>query len=253
MEGSNLFTYVIFSILIMLVFALSLIWFFVYSSKKLALAKIKEQNLLIDFKQKLLSNTLETQEKEKRKIAMELHDDVSSILNLTLLNVRQQNLSSPSSQLKDLENMIYNCSEKVRNISHELTPLQMKQFNIKESIDELIFNLKKFNTLKINVYNFDVINLSNDINKLHLFRIIQELINNALKHSKATEVIIRFSKDPNNLVMTYDDNGIGLSEKAMHNGIGMTNMQSRVAVLNGSFEIINNDKPGLTIIFKFND
>lgn len=253
MEGGNLFVYIIISVLLMLVFALGLVWFFVFSSKKLALAKIKEQHLLIDFKQKLLTNTLETQEKEKRKIAMELHDDVSSLLNLTLLTIRQHRAETNNPALKNLENMLYNCSEKVRSISHELTPLQMKQFNIKETVQELVANVKKISPINTEINNLESINFDQDINKVHLFRIIQELINNALKHSNANSIKIDFSKTTSGLEMSYTDDGIGLNANTINEGIGMTNMQSRVAVLNGSFEIQYNKAEGLQIKFKFND
>lgn len=88
---------------------------------------------------------------------------------------------------------------------------------------------------------------------LHIFRVLQELLNNSIRHGKATEVSIRFSKINDIETCTYSDNGKGFdtSNKESQKGLGMKNIESRISFLNGTFSIFSKVNEGVEVIFTF--
>ena len=87
--------------------------------------------------------------------------------------------------------------------------------------------------------------------KLHLFRIIQEQVNNILKHAHASRVLISLSKSCNNIQLVIKDNGVGFDVKSSRKGIGISNIIQRVKALNGHFHIVSEKNSGTAVIIRF--
>ncbi|MFY8180987.1 MAG: sensor histidine kinase [Flavobacterium sp.] len=234
------------------------ILFFYFSRKKIIQKEIEKKNLEIDHQKELLRSVILTQEAERKRIAQDLHDDISSKLNVVSLNthlLKTPNLSEE--ELLGITNNITELTQKAlensRRIAHDLLPPVLEKFGIHAGIEELVV---EFNTSKVvlvkynNELNFNI----DDIDKhLHIFRILQELLNNSVRHGKATEISIAFKSIDNQNTCIYSDNGIGFDSNsdAAQKGLGMKNIESRINFLNGTFSIDSSVNNGVKINFTF--
>jgi signal transduction histidine kinase len=235
-----------------------LILFFYFSRKKIIQKEIEKKNLEISHQKELLRSVILTQEAERKRIAQDLHDDISSKLNVVSLNTHL--LKTPNLSEEELFGITINITELIqkalensRRIAHDLLPPVIDKFGLHAGIEELVveFNSSKVVQVKyVNELNFAI----DDIDKhLHVFRILQELLNNSIKHGKASEVFINFEQVNNKNACLYSDNGIGFNSdsNASKKGLGMKNIESRISFLNGTFEIKSTINKGVFVNFTF--
>lgn len=255
MDEHNILIIILVCILIMLVFAFSVIWFLNRAQKKIIDTKLKEQRIEIELQDKLLQNTIKTQEAERDRISKELHDDVSSQLNIINLNLHiLKSKISTNTEVKELiehiETSLKNSTSRARAISHELMPVILKKFGFKDALVELTNSINLTDKLKMEVNNVDQLNINDSFKLLHVYRIIQELTNNTLKYANAKKIIINFIRDDQYIKIDYRDDGIGFDVLEKSDGLGMGNIQTRIKLLKG--EISYNSKPqeGLQVICK---
>lgn len=253
-DNSEIVSAVIYIFLAFFLMSLAILIFVFYSRKRIIEEKIKTKDLQIKNQKKLLNAVIETQEKERNRIAQDLHDDISSGLNVVSLNchmLKSPNLSEREN--KEIADNILNQTTKVldnsRRIAHNLLPPIISNFGLHAGIKELVEDLN--NTKKITVKYTNEIDLNIEKNThLHLFRILQELINNSMRHGKATQVEMSFRKEKARNYFLYKDNGVGfdIENEATKKGLGMKNIESRVAYIEG--ELILHSKIGQGVLFK---
>jgi signal transduction histidine kinase len=244
--------------LVFLLMSIIVILFFYFSRKKIIQKEIEKKNLEINHQKELLRSVILTQEAERKRIAQDLHDDISSKLNVVSLNthlLKTPNLSEE--ELSEITNNITELTQKAlensRRIAHDLLPPVLEKFGIHAGIEELVveFNSSKVVLVKYtNELNFNI----DDIDKhLHIFRILQELLNNSVRHGKATEISIVFKAIDNQNTCIYLDNGIGFDSNsdASQKGLGMKNIESRINFLNGTFSLNSSLNKGVKINFTF--
>jgi two-component system sensor histidine kinase UhpB len=197
--------------------------------------------------QKLITQvTIQTQEKERGVIGRELHDNINQILATAKLCV---DMAINEEQFrKELLHRSYDSISKaineIRILSKTLVPPSLGDIGLKEALLEMIENISS-PELMIRMKANDVLieNLSNN-KKLIIYRIVQEQINNILKHSKATESQIELKTHNKKLQLLVKDNGIGFDPKKKAKGIGLNNIISRVEMHNGDMEIISSPGKG---------
>lgn len=252
---------VIYAFIAFLMMTVSVLVFIYYSRKKIIQKEIEKKYLEIKYQKEMLNAAILTQEKERKRIARDLHDDISSKINIISLNSHfliAPNLSEI--EIKEITSNIIDVSAKVlestRRISHDLLPPIFEEFGIHVAIEELCCNFSKVDDLVINYKNnfkqeiFDEIDKKNH---LHLFRIIQELINNSIRHGKASKIDIVLEKKKKKRVCKYSDNGKGfdVNDKKVKKGLGMKNIESRVEFLNGEFKIESAIDQGIQVNLNF--
>ena len=244
--------------LVFLFMSVIVILFFYFSRKKIIQKEIEKKNLEISHQKELLRSIIITQEVERKRIAQDLHDDISSKLNVVSLNthlLKTPNLSEVElTKITDnITNLTQNALENSRRIAHDLLPPVLEKFGIHAGIEELVV---EFNSSKVvhvvykNELQFDI----QDIDKqLHVFRILQELLNNSVRHGKASEVSIVFKSINGNSTCQYTDNGVGfdVDSEDSQKGLGMKNIESRINFLNGDLEINSSKNKGVHINFTF--
>ena len=232
--------------------------FFYFSRKKIIEKELEKKDLEINHQKELLRSVIITQEDERKRIAQDLHDDISSKLNVVSLNthlLKTPNLSED--ELVEITNNITNLTQKAlensRRIAHDLLPPVLEKFGLHAGIEELILEVSTSKIIKINYTNNLVFDNHQTENHLHIFRILQELINNSLRHGKATEISILF--DNLNTINTciYNDNGLGFnySKDKNQKGLGMKNIESRVNFFNGKLFIKSEINKGFEAKFTF--
>jgi len=241
-----------------MILAFFLIAFFYFSRKKIIQKKIKNKNLEIQYQKDQLYAIIVTQEEERKRIAQDLHDDISSKLNIVSLNSHL--LTAPDlTEAETLEitgNIIAlttKALENSRKIAHNLLPPVFEKFGLNAGVEELCEEFESSKAIKTyykNEIDFD----EKDIDRhLHIFRILQELMNNSLRHGKATEIWIAFKNINGIDTCNYEDNGVGFDCKSIENqkGLGMKNIDSRISFLNGTIKINSEVGKGIAVIFTF--
>ncbi len=260
MENTNpLIVYILGSAFFMLLFSIVLVSFFNFSKKKVTNAKLAMQEKELKFQEELLENTVRTQEEERDRIAKDLHDEVASKLNIIHLNLHRLRKMLPDTPevrevMSYMDSSLKESTQRTRTISHELMPPLLKKFGLLETLHDLAYSVNATEQLDFSLKNEELLDLKNDLNALHLYRIVQELANNTLKYAKATSIILAFEKVPNDntlIKMTYTDNGVGFEVERTKGGAGMTNIETRIRLLHGTLQLSSKPMEGIVATFKF--
>lgn len=181
------------------------------------------------------------QEKERTDIGKELHDNVNQILGASNLYINTAMTDEESRQelLERSTELVSNAINEIRKISKSLITPGLREIGLIESIEDIIDDLKVAGD-KL-VIDLDLQNIAEeqieDRRKLTLFRIVQEQLNNIIKHARASRVLIRLSVEQENIVLTVSDNGVGFDVIKHRRGVGITNIISRVEMFGGWVDI----------------
>lgn len=231
-----------------------LLLLFHYSRKKIIQKEVEKVNILLEQKQKVFQASITAQEEERKRIAQDMHDAISAKLNVVNLTTHMllgdETISEEQEQsLTHILNVNSKTLESSRKIAHDLLPPVLDKFGLTVALDELFEDFTKSKQVKINSKIEDITVLEKS-NELHIFRILQELINNSIRHGKATILDINLVNIESGYELNYHDNGIGFDTSQMSTkaGIGLQNIESRVAILNGIFTVTSEPNNGSTFI-----
>lgn len=235
-----------------------LLLFFYFSKKKIHQKELEKKNLELANQKNLLVATLDVQEKERKRIAKDLHDDISSKLNIIFLNCELlSNENFGEEEKRETIDSITNLSSKVlensRNIAHNLFPPVFSNFGLHAAVDELCSEFNRSKQVRVHYENnVQFIDAEKD-RHLHVLRILQELMNNSIRHGEAGNIHIQFNKEGATTICKYKDDGKGfdVENSKNKNGLGMRNIQSRVEFLSGKMDIVASTNKGIHVGFTF--
>jgi two-component system sensor histidine kinase UhpB len=199
----------------------------------------------------IAETTICTQENERKQIGRELHDNINQILVTAKLYVdvalREEEVEKEL--LYKSNEFIMKAIREIRSVSKSLIAGSMKDIRLEESLLEIVETLKLDKRMRV-AYTLPekgTDKISAD-KKLAIFRIIQEQVNNIIKHSRATEASISLDISRNILYLVIKDNGIGAdSDHKKNKGIGLHNIAGRVAMYDGKMEIVTNPRMGYNL------
>jgi len=215
------------------------------------------ENLKRNNQNSIITAGLQAQEKERKRISEALHDSVSQLLYGIKLNL--QELSSPEAatgeRLLNINMLLDQAINETRDISFQLAPSILHDFGLAESVKEMA---KRMSTpgFCISVKTPDRSHRLKPELEISAFRIIQELVNNSIKHGRATETIVSINLLKDQIIITVKDNGEGFDMQDpgyLLRGSGLLSIKNRVSLLNGTFDIRSAAKKGtsVTIILKY--
>lgn len=206
------------------------------------------QKIIIEQREKSIEDIIETQDRERTRIARDIHDGV--LQRLGVLVLKSKNFVSNSDKNTDNEtsDFVENLEEsakELREISHQIMPKALEtDATIIDAINNLLLDSMPVAGIK---YEFEYFNIPDKISekiKITIYRVLQELLSNIIKHSQSTKINVQLFIIENKITLVVDDNGIGISESSKNNGIGLSNILSRVEALNGNVNMENNLKNG---------
>ena len=257
-NSSDFATVVVYVFIVFIILVGVLIFFFYYSRKKIIKKEIEKKNLQISYQKQLLHSIVLTQESERKRIAQDLHDDISSKLNVVSLNAHLLNTKNISDIEKiNITNNIIDLTikalESSRRIAHDLSPPVLEKFGLNAAIHELVSEYNSTKKIKVEYFNELDFNLFSNDNQTHIFRILQELLNNSVKHGKAPNSSIKFIKFNNANRFIYTDDGVGFDyeNSKYKKGLGISNIESRVDFIEGKLEIKSKINEGVNMVFDF--
>ena len=212
-----------------------------------------EKKIQTDLTNKLINS----QEDERKNISTELHDDLGQNLlvvkNRLMLAERDKNFEE---NINDVMKILDNSIQDVSDISHLLHPSELEELGLSLAIESMIHRIKSASNLKIinNLFSLDEYFAAEE--KINVFRIIQEALNNILKHAHATEVIISSDIKKRNLSISITDNGKGFvqsnqTENNMRPHIGLRGMKERALLLRGALTVNSSSTKGTIIRIEF--
>lgn len=240
----------------MLLLTTAIAMFIYLYQRKLIKQKLKFQQIEDLLKQQELKSAyamLAGQEKAHKRIAQELHDNLGSILvTLNMFADSLQNKKDPEAQ-KELATKISDvarqANETTRQISHSLDSGVLKHFGLEIAVKELMEALSESDSLQVESHVQITSKLDSELS-MNVYRILQELVNNTLKHSKATRITLDLNQIKDALSLIYHDNGIGFKKEEISPGLGLKNLESRVDQLDGTISIESEPEKGTTTIIE---
>jgi signal transduction histidine kinase len=254
LAANEIFTMIALGIIIMLGLAIALVLLANRAQKKLHLEQLKSQALQLEHQQQLLYSTIQTQEEERRRIAKDLHDEIGNklnVINLNLYRLRRDTL--PAGELRetvrDLLEVIGKTIDTTRRISHDLLPPTLENFGLREAIRELCDAYPEEIAPRIHFeWTEEHTPPVDKTVELGFFRILQELLNNTLKHSSASRIGISLWLSAGSIRLHYQDDGRGFDPERIPDraGLGLQNMESRASMIGADLELTSRPGSGVT-------
>lgn len=226
----------------MLLLAGGIFFFFIAYQKRLLQKQLELNRVVQNQQEEIIKNTIQAQENERKRIARDLHDEVGAMLSVVKLNVGRIEKKTEEEKAKSLatetKSYLDDVILQVRRISRSLLPPSLEKLGLFYAIEELANWVNKSDELTIETWKSGEQFRFENNQELAIFRIVQELVNNAIKHANASkiEINLRFSNDE--LALSVCDNGQGfLMDEKMKTGLGLRNLESRAEMANAKIKL----------------
>ncbi len=216
---------------------------------ELQAGKIKDEQ-----QQMILAAGLQAEENEKKRISEVLHDGIAQMLYAIKLDVDQIKHTADGMMISKINDLLRQSIKDIRNISFELAPAILTDFGLADTLEDLAIRLSNpklhMSTKVTNIHK----NLDFQL-QLNIFRIIQELINNSIKHANAGKIIIEVTKKYKHILIKVTDNGIGFEtddQLKIPKGIGLSSIKNRLRLYKGTLKIESQLNAGTTVYINLN-
>ncbi len=228
---------VVFIILLVLIFYL-----FRYRTKQNHLQQIQLQK--IKMREAQMQAVIDSQERERKRFATDLHDGMGQLVSALQLNVQAMNEVNSDADKRDklYENstlILKDVHTEIRNIAFNLMPQTLVKEGLVPAVNELINRINKTEKMSVDLSVTDVENRFDEVVEVSLYRIIQEFLSNILKYSKAKNIYLGLTNHEDEFILSIEDNGVGyeIEEFKVSEGNGWRNIHTRLNLINGSMEI----------------
>jgi two-component system, NarL family, sensor kinase len=232
------------------------LWKFYQNQKTLNIQKeinFNQQINSLEDQQKLaVSNALlEGEEVERKRLARDLHDGLGSMLSGLKLNLSR--LTSNSTDLKEVNNQLDNSIKELRQIAQNMMPESLLKLGLNAALQDLCLRYSS-STILIQFHSLGIQDSISESQQIAIYRIVQELINNAIKHANASNILVSCTQNNSRFFITVEDNGKGfdLKKETSVVSMGLKNIKNRVEFLNGKLEIDSEPENGTAFNIELN-
>lgn len=239
----------------MLVMVVLIIWFVYSYQRKLSLRNAEYRMVEALMQRNELKSAyavIEGQEAERKRIAAELHDNIGGIMSTLKIFSDLVTLETDPSEIRRLNKKVNELSiqltAEIRKLSHELDLRTLSGFGLRVALKQLCESIQATGKLEV-VSVIELRRSPDDVLSMNLYRIIQELFTNTLKHADASRVRIELSAIDDELTMIYEDNGKGFDAELHGGGMGLDNIRKRTQAVEGQLTIDSNSF-GTTVIIE---
>lgn len=255
-EFPEVYIAIVTSTMLLLVLAGFIVIMVVLNQKK-QLATNQELNLLKErYEQELLRSQLEIQEATFGDIAQEIHDNIGQSLTFVSISLATAPITpdtEAASYLDDCRKMLNKAITELADLSKGLHTDRIAEIGLVKAIQFELNKLERFNLFKTSFIFTDIRNLIDAKSEIIIFRIVQEVFNNILKHARAKILEVKIFREQDKIYLQISDDGIGfdptsqLASTDQHKGLGLRNMKKRAMMIGGSFYINSVTNGGTTI------
>jgi two-component system, NarL family, sensor kinase len=240
-----------------LVLAISLLSYRNYRQKQ----KLQQQRISELETEKQLTATeavLKGEEQERTRLAKDLHDGLGGMMSgikYSFLTMKRNLIMTPENQLafERSMDMLDSSIQEMRRVAHNMMPEALLKFGLDTALKDLSNDINQTGALHVNYQSIGMDHaIIDQTTSITIYRIIQELINNTMKHAAATNSIVQLSRTDNKLTITVEDDGKGFDTAClgMAKGIGWTNIMNRVEFLKGKLDINSNAGKGTSVLIE---
>ena len=252
MEGQvDVFLFLFVGMLTLALLAGSIVLFFFFYQKKVLHQQLRMSEIETAHREELLHSNIEQVETERHRIATDLHDELGGIFSTLKLKINQLDQSADMQHLMAESREIIDAGiASVRRISHSMTPPGLEMFGLDDALDNLC---QKNSTPQLQI-EFDCFTpfprLEGKV-ELGLYRMAQELLNNAIRHSEASKIALQLSRSEKEVIFAYSDDGKGFDPAILQSrkGLGLKNIEARANHLTASVEWQTKPGEGLRTFF----
>lgn len=226
----------------------------IYDASDLRRIQTENCEQRLQHKRALAVSIIRAQENERNRWAEELHDNVCQILSVANMYTGEICLRPEKAPVvaPELKKLLLQSINEIRQLSAHIKKPSFEETSLSQAVYQLIANIKRVNAVSFNV---DILELNENLiceeQKLMIFRIVQEQLNNIIKYAEAREVHIKMSNDKEAVKVTVSDNGKGFDVTKVKTGIGLRNLKSRLQVYNGQLNIESASGQGCTLNASF--
>jgi signal transduction histidine kinase len=208
----------------------------------------------IVYKNEIALEVFNAQESERKKLGEELHDNINQLLGVVKLYIEhaQMNPGAKDDMLKKSAEYLKQVINEIRGLSKSLVSPTLSDVGLIASLKDLIDTILQIRNIQIDIHKDGFCEeVLSDNQKLMIYRITQEQLNNILKHSKAAHVDIAFSRKGGEVYLSIEDDGVGFDVKQSKSGLGLKNIRHRLELFNGSMKIISAPQQGCRLEASF--
>lgn len=204
--------------------------------------------------QQLTLRLLQTQEDERQRIARDLHDDVGQRLSLIMLDLDLLNNEMPAEQttehekLRSLLGQVDELVTDVHNMSHQLHSSKLKHLGLSVALKEVCHQVSRQHRVEIKLHADQMPHLLPEQVSLCLYRVAQEALQNAVKHSRAERIEVTLTNDGSVVRLQITDFGVGFDSKIRNSGLGLVTMQERLRMIDGRLRVESEPGTGTRIV-----
>jgi signal transduction histidine kinase len=222
---------------------------------------VLQESKIIEMKKQhrieVMQRAIDAEENERHKIADQLHDEAGAMLALASLNISSVMEKGAgdihsSEKIERAHAILTTVSSSIRDISHRLTPLVIEKYGFRKAIEDISYSINLSGKLKLQtlIIGFDTSNKYPVSLLNNLFRIVQELLHNILKHAHASTALLQLVEHDNHISLMVEDDGVGILDYSSATGKGIKTIQSKIAYLNGQMEIEKKKDRGTLIVIE---
>ena len=224
-------------------------------SEELKMQKIQE---LENEKQLIAARSLlQGQEEERTRLARDLHDGVGGLLSgvkLSMSNMKGNFFLSEENALA-MSNVIMQLDQSIaelRRVSHNMMPESLIKYGLKEALENYCETLNISGKIKVQLQTYGMEERMEQSNEIVAYRMVQELLNNVIKHADAKNVLIQLVRKQDHFTLTVEDDGKGFDPKEISSGAGLQNIKARAEYLNGTLDIVSSRGEGTSVTIEGN-
>lgn len=226
-----------------------------HHKQAMSLKDLKIDELLRENELENLQGLLAGQEVERKRIAQDLHDTIGGMLSTIKLHFnalgKSKTLKEEDAEIvTNADHLLDESCIELRRVSHDLNKASMASYGIIENLKTLKNALELTSEVRVNLIVDDINLPASSLVEKELFKVIQELLSNTLKHAQATEINIQLSQFDDEIQLIFEDNGIGFDVNKISRGLGLNSIQKRIAKMQGGLTIDSHEKSGTTFIFE---
>lgn len=194
-----------------------------------------------------LHASIEGQEQERKRLAENLHDDIGPLLSALKLQIKSSKIEQ--SKMNDINATLNQTVTSLRNISMRMSPAVLEELGLNQALQHACHNFRRYSDIELNLtWEEEIENVLAKKYQIHLYRIVREAMNNALKHSNATNLNIKGEIINKNILrVMVKDNGQGsINHNSRIEGLGLKNIRARAEAMSGRM-LFNSSKQGTTV------
>ncbi len=239
------------SLFVLLLFVAAIMFFRIYLKRKNNLIREKER-MSAQFEQTLLRSKLEMQEETFTHIGNEIHDNIGQVLSLVRINLNTISATNADEKIPLMDDLLGKAITDLRNLSHSLDTDLIRKTGWVKATERLLNDIRKSAGYTIEMRTQESLPGISNEKQIILFRIIQEVLNNIIKHAGANTISLTTEMKGQDILLSIHDNGTGFNSADSSAGAGLHNMSKRAAMIGAQLDLTSSPGSGTTVMILIN-